>query len=75
MDKILNSTKNDLKDNITKFNSGDTVSVGVKVTEGSRTRIQYFDGIVISISSLVMILVLLIPILLTHPRSPLSKLI
>ena len=51
MDKILNATKNDLKDNITKFNSGDTVSVGVKVTEGSRTRIQYFDGIVISISS------------------------
>ena len=33
------------------FKSGDTVAVGVKVIEGNRSRIQTFEGVVISISS------------------------
>ena len=37
--------------NLTSFKSGDTVSVGVKVSEGNKTRIQTFKGVVIKISS------------------------
>ena len=51
MDKILKATKNDLKTNIVDFKAGDTISVGVKVTEGNRSRIQLFDGVVISKSA------------------------
>ena len=51
MDKILNATKNDLKSNMINFRPGDTVSVGVKVTEGNRSRIQLFDGVVIAQSA------------------------
>ena len=51
MDKILKATKNDLKTNIVDFKAGDTLSVGVKVTEGNRSRIQFFDGVVISKSA------------------------
>lgn len=36
-----------LRDDIPKFNPGDTVKVHVKVTEGNRTRIQVFQGVVI----------------------------
>ncbi len=36
-----------LKKNIVKFNPGDTVRVHVKVIEGSRERIQVFEGVVI----------------------------
>ena len=32
------------------FKSGDTVEVQVKVTEGKRTRLQAFEGLVISLS-------------------------
>ncbi len=32
---------------IPDFSAGDTVRVGVKVTEGSRTRVQNFEGVVI----------------------------
>lgn len=35
------------KDNVEKFNVGDTVNVHVKITEGTRERIQLFTGIVI----------------------------
>ena len=51
MNKILNATKDSLRADITNFKQGDTVSVGVKVTEGNRSRIQLFDGVVISKSS------------------------
>jgi len=51
MDKILKATKNDLKTNIVDFKAGDTISVGVKVTEGNRSRIQLFDGVVIAKSA------------------------
>ncbi len=37
-----------LDKSIPDFSSGDTVKVGYKVTEGSRSRIQNYEGIVIS---------------------------
>ena len=40
--KILASKK------ITEFNPGDTVKVGVKIVEGKRERIQYFEGVCIA---------------------------
>ena len=51
MDKILNATKNELKTDLVDFKSGDTISVGVKVTEGNRSRVQLFDGVVIAKSA------------------------
>ena len=36
-----------LKDNIPDFRPGDTVQVHVKVVEGTRERIQVFEGVVI----------------------------
>ena len=41
VDKILASKK------ITDFSPGDTVRVGVKIVEGKRERIQYFEGVCI----------------------------
>ena len=37
-----------MKKDVTPFNVGDTVKVFVKVVEGSRERLQAFEGIVIS---------------------------
>ena len=37
-----------LANNIPDFSSGDTVKVGYKVTEGTRSRIQNYEGVVIS---------------------------
>ena len=37
-----------LKDDIPEFNPGDTVVVQVKVREGSRERLQAFEGVVIA---------------------------
>ena len=51
MDKIYESVKNSLEKQLPEFKSGDVVKVGVKVIEGSRTRIQQFEGTVIKISS------------------------
>ncbi len=51
MDKILNATKNELKTDLVDFKTGDTISVGVKVTEGNRSRVQLFDGVVIAKSA------------------------
>ena len=42
--------KDQLKTDIVDFKAGDTVSVGVRVTEGNRSRIQLFDGVVIAFS-------------------------
>jgi large subunit ribosomal protein L19 len=36
-----------LKDNIPDFRAGDTVKVHVNITEGTRSRIQVFQGVVI----------------------------
>jgi len=51
MDKTLKATQTDLRADLPKFQSGDTVAVGVKVIEGNRSRIQTFEGVVIAISS------------------------
>ncbi|HHT38396.1 MAG TPA: 50S ribosomal protein L19 [Mollicutes bacterium] len=45
IDKI---TKAQLNPNIPEFRVGDTVSVGVKIKEGKRERVQQFEGIVIA---------------------------
>lgn len=51
MNKILDSIKDELKEDIPQFKSGDTVTVGVKVIEGEKSRIQLFKGVVIAISA------------------------
>ena len=33
---------------ITEFSSGDTIKIGVKIVEGKRERIQYFEGVCIA---------------------------
>jgi large subunit ribosomal protein L19 len=51
MSKIQTATQKDLKTDLPQFRAGDTVSVGVRVVEGNRTRIQYYEGVVIAISA------------------------
>ena len=51
MNNLTNSIKDDLKNNLPDFKSGDTVAVDVKVVEGDKTRIQTFQGIVIALSA------------------------
>ena len=48
---IVKATYNDIRNDLPEFRSGDTISVGYRVIEGSRSRIQSFDGIVIKISA------------------------
>ena len=50
MNKVLDSIKDELKKDIPQFRAGDTVSVGVRVIEGEKSRIQLFKGVVIAIS-------------------------
>ena len=46
--KIIEQLENEqIRDNIPDFNVGDTVSVRVVVREGSRDRLQAFEGVVI----------------------------
>ncbi len=47
MDIIRELEKEQLKSEITPFNVGDTVRVYAKVVEGTRERIQMFEGVVI----------------------------
>ena len=42
VDKIISAKK------IAEFSPGDTVKVGVKIVEGKRQRIQYFEGVCIA---------------------------
>ena len=51
MSKVLDSVSSELKKDIPQFRAGDTVSVGVKVIEGEKSRVQLFKGTVIAISS------------------------
>ena len=41
--------KSQLKEDIPSFRPGDTVSVSVKVKDGERTRLQAFEGVVMSV--------------------------
>ena len=48
MNKIEKATEEFIKNDIPDFNSGDTVSVEVKVKEGNKERLQKYEGVVIS---------------------------
>ena len=37
-----------LRDDVPEFSSGDTVKVSVKITEGGKSRIQVFEGVVMA---------------------------
>jgi len=47
MDILRMITKEQLKKDIGEFGTGDTVKVHVKIKEGTRERIQIFEGLVI----------------------------
>ncbi len=47
MDLIRSIEQEQLKKEIVQFKPGDTVKIHVKVVEGSRERIQVFEGVVI----------------------------
>lgn len=47
MNLIHSLEQEQVKKDIVKFNPGDTIRVHVKVVEGSRERIQVFEGVVI----------------------------
>ena len=51
MEKVIAAVEKDLKTDLPQFRAGDTVAVGVKVVEGTRSRIQVFEGVVIAISA------------------------
>ncbi len=40
-------TASQLKSNVPDFGSGDTVRVSVRITEGNKTRLQAYEGVVI----------------------------
>lgn len=47
----MNAVSDYIREDLPSFRSGDTVNVGVKVVEGSKSRVQNFEGVVIAISS------------------------
>ncbi|MDE6470401.1 MAG: 50S ribosomal protein L19 [Eubacterium sp.] len=49
MDALKLIEKDSIKAELPKFNIGDTVKVSVNIREGSRERIQMFEGTVIAI--------------------------
>ena len=51
MNKVMNAVSDYIREDLPSFRSGDTVNVGVKGVEGSKSRIQNFEGVVIAISS------------------------
>ena len=48
IEKIENEQIEKIGKTIPSFSSGDTLKVGYKITEGERTRIQNYEGVVIS---------------------------
>ena len=48
MNIIEQIEKEQLRDDIPEFSPGDTVAVQVKIKEGSRERLQIFEGVVIA---------------------------
>ncbi len=44
---IAEITKDQIRTDIPKFRAGDTVRLHVRITEGSRERIQLYEGVVI----------------------------
>jgi len=49
--KIVQAVYTDIRNDLPRFRSGDKISVGYRVIEGSRSRVQIFEGVVIKISS------------------------
>src|SRR6186713_2750439 len=49
MQKLDSVTAGQLRDDIPPFRAGDTVKVHVKVVEGTRSRVQVFQGVVIRV--------------------------
>lgn len=47
MDKLAAFTSEQLKENVPSFNVGDTVKVHNRIVEGTRERIQIYEGTVI----------------------------
>ena len=48
MNKLHEITKDYLKNDVPEFDSGDTVSVNVRVREGNKERVQKYEGVVVS---------------------------
>lgn len=48
MNIIESITKDQIRTDLPSFNIGDTIKIGVKVKEGSKERIQMFEGTVIA---------------------------
>ena len=51
MNLVEKITKSQIRTDIPEFRVGDTVRVDVKIVEGNRSRIQAFEGIVMSIQN------------------------
>ena len=51
MDKVINAVSEHIRNDLPSFRSGDTINVGVKVVEGTKSRVQNFEGVVIAKSS------------------------
>ena len=51
MDKVINAVSEYIRNDLPSFRSGDTINVGVKVVEGTKSRVQNFEGVVIAKSS------------------------
>ena len=49
MNLVNEITASQLRSDLPYFRSGDTVKVHVKITEGEKTRIQIFEGLVIMV--------------------------
>ena len=49
--EIVQATYFDMRKDLPNFRSGDKISVGYRVIEGDRSRIQIFEGVVIKISA------------------------
>lgn len=48
MNIIESITKDQIRTDLPAFNIGDTIKIGVKVKEGSKERVQMFEGTVIA---------------------------
>ena len=48
MNKVKEGTKEFLRADLPEFDSGDTVAINVRVREGTKERIQLFEGVVIN---------------------------
>lgn len=48
MDKVAAAVAEQLRTDIPEFNAGDTVAVEYKIVEGTRERLQRFQGVVIA---------------------------